>query len=326
MSTIDTNARRTIALIMVAPIICQSAGFLSAEDRAERVVRDYAPVNGLRLYYEIHGHGSAAEPPLVLLHGGGSTLDTTFGRILPTLSTARRVIAFDQQGHGRTADIADRPFSFEQSADDAVGLLGHLQIERADWFGFSNGGNIALQTAIRHPTRVRKLIVASAMYKRDGLYPQVWDFIKRSTPQAMPQALQDAYRKTSPHPEQLQTFHDKSARRMLEFKDWPADDIRSIRAPTLVIIGDADSVRPEHAVEMFRLLPHAKLAVLPGGHGSYIGEASAATLENSQVRFGDQNSPTKSESKIPGLAAAMIEEFLAAPMTETRQSRAPRSQ
>ena len=98
--------------------------------------------------------------------------------------------------------------------------------------------------------------------------------------------LQDAYRKVSPHPEQLHTFHDKCAKRMLEFKDWRPEDIQSIEAPTLLMIGDADSVRPEHAVEMFRLLPHAQLAVLPGGHGAYIGEVSAARLEDSQVQFG----------------------------------------
>ena len=250
----------------------------------------YAPVNGLKMYYEIHGEAQRQVPPLVLLHGGGSTIDTTFGKVLPSLAKTRQVIAFEQQGHGRTADIADRPFSFEQSADDAAALLEHLKIEKADFFGFSNGGNIALQIAIRHPSRVRKLVVASAMFKRDGLYPEVWEFMKRSTLQDMPQVLQEAYRKVSPHPEQLSTFHDKCAKRMLEFKDWRPEDIQSIEAPTLLMIGDADSVRPEHAVEMFRLLPRAQLAVLPGGHGAYIGEVSAARLEDSQVRIGAADS------------------------------------
>ena len=128
-------------------------------------------------------------PPLVLLHGGGSTIETTFGKVLPLLAKSRQVIAFDQQGHGRTADIADRPFGFEQSADDAAGLLQHLKIDKADFFGFSNGGNIALQIAIRHPSRVRKFVVASAMFKRDGLYPEVWEFMNRSTLEYMPQAV-----------------------------------------------------------------------------------------------------------------------------------------
>jgi pimeloyl-ACP methyl ester carboxylesterase len=236
--------------------------------------------------------------------------------VLPLLAKTRQVIAYDQQGHGRTADIAERPFSFEQSADDAVALLDELHIEQADFFGFSNGGNIALQVAMRRPSRVRKLVVASAMFKRDGLYPEVWDFIKGSTLEAMPQPLKEAYRATSPHPERLQSFHDKSAKRMMEFKDWPVEAIQSIQAPALVMIGDADSVRPEHAVEMFRLLPHGRLAVLPGGHGEYIGEASAARMEGSQVQIGANRSPAKQASRIPELAVATIEEFLDAPMPQ----------
>ena len=282
--------------------------------RAARGARGkYADVNGLKMYYEIHGAGGT---PLVLLHGGGSTIDTTFGKILPTLAKTRQVIAFEQQGHGRTADIADRPFTFEQSADDTAALLKHLKIEQADLFGFSNGGHIAMQVAIRHPKVVRKLVVASAGFKRDGHYPEFWEFMKQAKLENMPKELRDAYVKVSPHPEQLPTFFDKSAKRMREFKDWPAEDIRSIKAPTLVMVGDADNVRPEHAVEMFRLLQHAQLAVFPGGHGAYIGEVTAARFEGSQVRFGVADS--KKESKLPELVAAMIEEFLDAPMPESK--------
>ncbi len=219
----------------------------------------YASVNGLNMYYEIHGSGQ----PLVLLHGGGSTIETSFGRVLPSFAKTRQVIAFEQQGHGHTADV-DRPFSFEQSADDAAALLRHLKIEKADFFGYSNGGSIALQIAIRHPNLVRKLIVASAMFKRDGLYPEIWESMKHATLESMPKELREAYLKVAPHPEQLHTFHDKCVKRMLEFKDWQAEDIQSIDAPTMIMIADADIVRPEHAVEMFRLLPHAQLAVLPG--------------------------------------------------------------
>jgi pimeloyl-ACP methyl ester carboxylesterase len=273
----------------------------------------YAAVNGLKVYYEVHSAARTTQTPLVLLHGGGSSIDTTFGKVLPILAKTRQVIAFDQQGHGRTADIPERPFTFEQSADDAAALLDHLKVERADFFGFSNGGNIALQLAIRHPARVRKLIVASAMYKRDGVYPQVWDFIQRGTIQDMPEVLRDAYRRSSPHPDQLQSFYEKSAKRMLEFKDWRPEDIQSIEAPTLLLIGDADSVRPEHAVEMYRLMPHARIAVLPGGHGAAIGEASAARIEGSQVRFGASGSAAQRESRLPELVVAMFDEFLEIP-------------
>lgn len=224
----------------------------------------YAPVNGLRLYFEIHGAASSTQPPLVLLHGGGDTIQTSFGQILPVLAGGRQVIAFEQQGYGHTADIADRPFSFEQSADDTAALLEYLHIEKADLFGFSNGGTIALQVAIRHPNVVRKLVLASALVNRDGAYPWLWDAMDKAKLENMPQELQQEYLKVAPQPENLRMMHDKAAQRGRDFKDIPADAIRSIAAQTLVIVGDADVIRPEHAVEMFRLLPHAQLAVLPG--------------------------------------------------------------
>ncbi len=224
----------------------------------------YAPVNGLRIYFEIHGTTSPERPPLVLLHGGGDTIKTSFGRILPELARDRQIIAFEQQGYGHTADIADRPFSFEQSADDTAALLNYLHVEKADLFGFSNGGTIALQVAIRHPKVVRKLVLASALAKRDGAYPWLWEAMAKAALENMPRELQEEYLKVAPHPENLRMFHDKAAQRMRDFKDIPADAIRGITAPTLVIVGDADVIRPEHAVEMFRALPHTQLTVLPG--------------------------------------------------------------
>jgi uncharacterized protein (TIGR02246 family) len=294
-----------------------STPLVAAEAGRPQAINGYAPVNGLKMYYEIYGDTRQDKPPLVLLHGGGSTIETTFAKVLPALAQNRQIIAFEQQGHGRTADIADRPFSFEQSADDTAGLLDQLKVEQADLFGFSNGGNIAMQVAIRHPHRVRKLVVASAMFRRDGLYPEVWEFMNRATLENMPPELQEAYRQVAPHPDQLRVFHDKCATRMREFKDWPADDVRSIEAPTLVMVGDADSVRPEHAVELFRLLPRSKLAVLPGGHGAYIGEATAGRLEDAKLQFGDGGAATKG-SRVPELVVAIIEEFLDAPLPEGR--------
>jgi pimeloyl-ACP methyl ester carboxylesterase len=223
----------------------------------------YAPVNGLRVYYEIHGAANPGQPPLVLLHGGGDTIGTSFGHILPLLARTRQIIAFEQQGYGHTADV-DRPFSFEQSADDTAALLAHLHIEKADLFGFSNGGTIALQVAIRHPRVVRKLVVASAFFSREGGYPSFWEAMKNARLENMPMELQDAYKKVAPHPENLRSLHDKAAQRMRDFKDIPPGAIRAIAVPMLVMVGDADVVRPEHAVELIRLVPHAQLAVLPG--------------------------------------------------------------
>jgi pimeloyl-ACP methyl ester carboxylesterase len=223
----------------------------------------YAPVNGLEMYYEIHGSTSGKSPPLVLLHGGGSTIETSFGKVLPSFAKTRQVITFDQQGHGRTADI-DRPFTFDQSAEDTVALLRYLKIEKADFFGYSNGGHIALQIAVRHPDWVRKLVIESAMFQRDGSNADFWESFEHAKLGDMPAELREAYLKVAPHPEDLPSFFAKSVKRMLDFKGWTPEEIKSIDAPTLVIIGDHDIIRPEHAVLMFRLLSTAQLAVLPG--------------------------------------------------------------
>jgi pimeloyl-ACP methyl ester carboxylesterase len=270
----------------------------------------YAEINGMKLYYEVHGTGGT---PLILLHGGGSTIETTFGKILPLLAESRQVIAYEQQGHGHTTDIADRPFTFEQSADDAAALLKHLNIKQADFFGFSNGGSIAMQVAIRHPSLVRKLVIASAMTKRSGLHPEIWKFIEQSKLENMPKEYQDAYQKLSPHPDRLRQFHDKCAKRMIDFQDWPDSQVRSIKAPTLIVVGDQDSIRPEHAVEMFRLIPKSQLAILPGGHGTYIGEVTAARMKNSQVTFDSPADSARKPDAIPNLVVAMINEFLDTP-------------
>src|SRR5262249_9842214 len=151
----------------------------------------YATVHGLRLYYEVHGAAVAGRAPLVLVHGGGSTLDTSFGALLPAIARSRQVVAFDQQGHGRTED-ADRPFSFPQSADDAVALIQSLDIDRADFMGYSNGGHIAIEIAIRHPAVVRRLVIESAMFDRSGADPQFWAGFEGARLESMPEDLQRA--------------------------------------------------------------------------------------------------------------------------------------
>jgi pimeloyl-ACP methyl ester carboxylesterase len=224
----------------------------------------YAPVNGLRIYYEIHGPTNPGELPLVLLHGGGDTIETSFGHLLPALASTRRIIAFEQQGCGRRADIEDRPFSFEQSADDTAALLEHLEIERADLFGFSNGGTIALQVAHKYMRLVRKLVVITALMKRAWADPQFWESMKTAQLDTMPTKLREAYCKVAPRPENLESFFYKARNRMRDFEDVPDNVIHSINVPTLVISSDRDVMRPEGAVELFRLLPRAELAILPG--------------------------------------------------------------
>lgn len=258
----------------------------------------YAHINGLKMYYEIHGKGM----PLVLLHGGGSTITTTFGNVLAAFAAKRQVIAVELQAHGHTADI-DRPLTFEQDADDVVALLKQLNITKADVFGFSNGGSTAMQVAIRHPDAIRKLVVASSFFKRDGVNPQLWTFMAQASLENMPQQLKDAYLRINPDPKGLSVMHDKDRQRMLDFKDWPADALKSIQSPTLLIVGDKDVVRPEHAVEMYRLIPQTQLAILPAGHGDYIGEITSA----------------KKNDKLPHLVVAMIEEFLGDSETENKK-------
>jgi pimeloyl-ACP methyl ester carboxylesterase len=243
-------------------------------------VSGYAPVNGLNMYYEIYGEGK----PLVLIHGGGSTIQTSFGRIIPELSKNRRVIAVELQGHGHTAD-RDSPETFQQDADDVAALLKYLKIENADFFGFSNGGNTTMQIAIRHPGLVRRIILGSAFYKRDGMYPGFWESMKPATLKDMPQLYKDAYRKVAPDSNDLSKMFEKDKNRMVEFKDWDAADLHAIHAPTLIISGDKDVVRPEHAVEMYRLIPDCELAIIPGGHGKYMGEIMTLSNDSSDNVF-----------------------------------------
>lgn len=251
---------------MKAFIIILNLLFLMSTGMAQPTGK-YASVNGLKMYYEIHGEGF----PLVLIHGGGSTIGTTFGRILPSLAKTHKVIAVEMQAHGHTADI-DRPLSFTQDADDIAELLKQLHISKADIFGFSNGASTTLEMAIRHPEMVNKIIVASTMYKKDGAYPWLWEMMKHPTFEGMPQQLKDAYLQINPDNDALHKMYERDVARMQSFKDISEEDIKSIKAPVLIICGDNDVVRPEHAVEMYRNMQHAKLAIFPGGHGEYMGE------------------------------------------------------
>ena len=243
------------------------------------------------MYYETYGPERGV--PLVLLHGGGSTIDVTFGRILPFLAHDRRVIAIEEQAHGRTSD-RNAPLSFATSADDVAALLEHLKIQQADVFGFSNGASVGMEVAIRHPQVVRKLVFASSMTKKQGAQPQLWTLIQSADISNMPQPLKDAFLKVNPDPAKLKTMHDKDAERMRHFTDVPDADVRAIRAPTLIIIGDRDIVKPEHAIELTQLIPNARLMVLPGGHGDYLGEAIM----------------TQRATRAPELTAGFVEEFL----------------
>ena len=228
----------------------------------------YAPVNGLNMYYEIYGKGDI---PLVLIHGGGSTIESTFGNMLPLLTKTGKVIAVELQAHGRTSD-RDAPESFQQDADDVAGLLNHLGIAKANILGFSNGGSTALQIAIRHPEVVNKLIVISGAYKRDGFLPGFFDGMPYATMDNMPPSLKEAYLKVNPNENGFKTMFEKDKQRMIDFKDWPNEDLAAIKTPALFISGDHDVIIPEHTVAMSRLVQGSRIAILPADHATIIGE------------------------------------------------------
>jgi pimeloyl-ACP methyl ester carboxylesterase len=223
------------------------------------------------MYYEIHGTGQ----PLVLLHGAFSAIGTSFGGLIPTLAQGRQVIGVELQGHGRTADI-DRPLTVPQMADDVAALLDHLGLAQADVFGYSLGAAVALDFALRYPERVRKLIVASLAYTMAGMHPGLMEGMANIQPEHLiGSPWHDEYARLAPRPDDFPRLVNKVKQAEQVVEDWPAQAIRSLQSPALVIIGDSDIVQPEHAVEMFRLLgggvmgdmvglPKSQLAILPG--------------------------------------------------------------
>lgn len=231
----------------------------------------YAHVNGLDMYYEEHGSGR----PLVLLHGNLSTIEVDFGGMIPALAADRRVIGVEQQAHGHTGDI-DRPLSTSTWADDTAALLAHLGIADADILGYSTGSAVALQLGIEHPELVRRLVLLSPAYRADGLHPGILDGIQDLQPEHLAGTpFEEAYARVAPRPEDWPVLISKIKEMDQEVMEWPAEVVRAMGKPTLLVVGDSDIVRPEHAVEMFRLLgggvfgdvaglPESRLAVLPG--------------------------------------------------------------
>jgi pimeloyl-ACP methyl ester carboxylesterase len=246
----------------------------------------YAPVDGMKMYYEIHGTGQ----PLILLHGGLAATGM-FDQIMPALSKDRQVIAVDLQAHGRTADI-DRPMSYEAMADDVAALIRYLRIEKADVMGFSLGGGVALRVAIQHPELVRKLVVVSAPFNRNGWYPEILAGMSQvgagSAEQMKPTPMYQLYARIAPRPEDWPVLLTKTGDLLRKDYDW-SQEVAAIRAPILLVVGDADAVRTAHAVEFFELLgggrkdagwdgsgmSTARLAILPGVTHYTIGSSPA---------------------------------------------------
>jgi pimeloyl-ACP methyl ester carboxylesterase len=287
----------TIILTFFVLVSCTNQNNGSKEEKPMTTTADstgfksgYSEVNGLNMYYEMHGNTGEY---LVLIHGGGSTIGTSFGTILPMLAPNHKVIAVELQAHGHTSD-RNTPESFEQDADDVAALLHNLQISKASFFGFSNGGNTAMQIAIRHLELVNKLVIASAFYKREGMFPGFFDMMKGATINDMPQLLKDAYLKINPDTNGLMAMFTKDRDRMINFKDWPDEMLRSIKAPSLILSGDRDVASNRHTVEMAGLIEGSRLVILPAAHGAYIGVAESPD----------------SESKLPEMTVQIVDEFL----------------
>jgi pimeloyl-ACP methyl ester carboxylesterase len=245
----------------------QSSVLLTEEDAMSQVSTGYAPVNGLQMYYEVYGNPQAGRP-LMLLHGGHHTIELSFGAVLPGLAASRLVIAAELQGHGRTADI-DRPVDVRFLAEDVAALLDHLGIGQADVLGFSLGGDVAVQLAVDHPDRVGRLIPVSVSYGPDGMHEEITDPARHATSTRMPteedfRQMREAYARLAPDPEHFEAFMDKQTQAVAAFRGWTPDELGRITAPSLLVFGDHDFIRLEHAAQTLDRIPGAQLAVLPG--------------------------------------------------------------
>lgn len=233
---------RTIAFLLMTLV----PAVVSAQ---QKPTTGYAPVNGLKMYYEVHGSGD----PVVLLHGSFMTITNNWMQWISELSKTRKVIAIEMQGHGRTADI-DREFSYENLADDVAALLDHLKIPSADLIGYSMGGVVAMQCAIRHPEKVRKVVSISARFRQDGFVKEGLDAISKLTPELFAGSpIEAEYKKLSPTPDEFPNSVKRVIAMALKPFDFGADKLKATKAPMFFIHGDADGVRLEHIAEMFRL-------------------------------------------------------------------------
>jgi pimeloyl-ACP methyl ester carboxylesterase len=275
-TTTNARALQRIVMLTIAAAVFVVAPIASAQRTIGRrgVGGRYAFVNGLKMYYEVRGQQRGT--PVVFLHGAFSNIETDFGKMLPTIAKTRQVIAIEQQGHGRTADI-DRPLTYEQMADDVAELLRQMRITKADFVGNSMGGRIAMYVAIRHPQLVRKIVFAGgASFGPDGLYPGLIEREEKTSADALAGTVwHKAYNRIAPNRNDWPKLVEKIKNLDVNWRGMSEDQLRSIKAPAMLIVGDADAVRPEHVVQMFRLLgggvpgdvvglPRSQLAVLPG--------------------------------------------------------------
>jgi pimeloyl-ACP methyl ester carboxylesterase len=297
-----------VGVVAAGLAMAAGAAFASSNDNAATeaqvpqqapstlVKSGYAQVNGLSMYYEVHGQGQ----PLVLLHGSFGTIDGMFSTMIPAFARDRQVIAFEMQGHGHTADM-DRPMRYETMADDVYAALQQIGVKQADFLGYSMGGGISLQMAIRHPEAVRKLVIVSAAASRNGWYPEIrvaFDGMSSAiAPMMMASPMYDAYKAVAPNPDAFPALLDRVGDFTRVDYDWTRE-VAGIRAPALIVAGDADGVQLDHVVQMFASLggtnvdhaqfgkPASQLLIIPSAdhitvmleHGAEITDAASKFL------------------------------------------------
>ncbi|MDD7887690.1 alpha/beta fold hydrolase [Flavivirga sp. 57AJ16] len=254
-------------LLSILILFTMQLGF--TQKKVKPIESGYAPVNGLQLYYEVYGKGK----PIVLIHGSYMNIPLNWSHIVPLLVKDRKVVVVEMQGHGRTKDT-ERKFSYENMADDVSGLLKHLKIKKADILGYSMGGGVAFQIAIRHPKQLRRLVVLSGTYAHDGWWPDVEAMYPTFTPEMFKGTpIEEQYLSFGNAPERFPDFVKKVISIDLVPYDW-SNEVKNIKAPIFMVIGDADGVRYEHALDLFRAkgggkmgdihgLPKSRLAILP---------------------------------------------------------------
>lgn len=246
----------------------------------EPVDKGYKKVNGIRMYYEIYGSGK----PLVLIHGGGSSILFDYKEIILRLENQFQLIGIDLQNHGMS-EHRDIPETFEQDAHDVAALLKEINIEKASFWGFSNGGSTVMQIAHLYPEIVEKLIVASALFKRSGMMDGFFESMEEVTLGSMPEPLKINFLNLNPDFSALENMFNKDSGRMKSFEDWNENILKGITSPTLFISGDKDVIKPEHVVEMWRLVEGSQLMILPATHGSYMMADFSGNVDGKLIDF-----------------------------------------
>lgn len=271
-ATATTGLSAVAGMALAGPTAALAQTPSAAETESVASETGYIPVNDLEMYYEIHGAGE----PIVLLHGGLSTIDVPGGELLALLARERQVIAVEQQAHGRTADI-DRPITYDDMADDTAAFIAHLGLEQPDVVGFSMGGTTAMGMAIRHPGIVRRYVTISSPFNYEqGFRPENLQGSRSVTAEALAGTpFEQAYLDVAPDPAGFATLVTKVAKLNQTFAGWAPEELQAIETPFLNIVGDADAIELDHALELLRLMggdlngdfagvPASRLGIVPG--------------------------------------------------------------